>query len=196
MVGFSLSVNAQNGFWYGASVGIQNTFLSSKNSSEIDVKNAYRPTSTLDIEYRFNPKLSIQSGLGYALYTQNTSKFKNNFNYLVVPLYIKGGKFKENKKYALSTFFGFNYKILLSACNIYEGQKNDISEFTRNSHIDYTIGFGLKYKLQDNILLESHLTGAYGGNFNNASFDGFILTNFNYGVVFSLKYNLSNKKNK
>ena len=194
LIGFALTLNAQNGFWYGASFGIQNTLLSSKNSSEIDVKNAFRPMSTLDIEYRFNPKISIQSGLGYALYTQNTSKFKNNFNYLVIPLYIKGGKFKGNKNYALSTFFGFNYKYLLSAKNIFDGEKNDIFEYTTNSHIDYTIGFGLKYKIRDDLFLESHLTGAYGSNFNNASFDGFLLTNINYGISFSLKYNISNKK--
>lgn len=190
----TIIINAQDGLWIGTSIGIQNTLLSSKSRSEIDVKNAFRPISTLDLEYRFSPRFSIQSGLGYALYTQNTSEFKNNFNYLLIPLYLKGGKFKENKKYAFSSFFGFNYKYLLSAKNLYEGEKNDISEFTRNSHLDYTIGFGLKYKLQENMILESHLTGSYGGNFNNVSFDGFILKNINYGVIFSLKINLSNRK--
>ncbi len=196
IVGFALLVNAQNKLWVGTSVGIQNTLLSSVNSSEIDVKNAFRPISTLDIEYRLNPKFSIQSGLGYALYTQNTSKFKNNFNYLVIPVYIKGGRFKGNRNFALSYFFGTNLKYLLSAKNVYEGEKNDISEFTTDFHLDITTGFGIKYKLRENLILESHLTGTVGSNFNKVSSDGFILTNINYGIAFSLKYNISKKKTK
>ena len=93
VLGSCLSSSAQQKFWFGASAGVQNTLLSSRNSSEIDVKNAFRPFSTLDIEYRLSPRIAIQSGLGYALYTQNTSKYKNNFNFLLVPLYLKVGRF-------------------------------------------------------------------------------------------------------
>lgn len=186
----TFSVKAQKGVWYGVSLGVQNTILSSKTRSDIDAKNAFRPISSLDIEYRFNSGFSLQSGLGYALYTQNTSKFKNNFNYLLIPLYLKGGKFKNDNRFALSYYLGFNYKYLLSAKNVYEGETSDISDYTTKSHMDYTLGFGVKYKLQDNLTLESHLTGAYGGNFNNASFDGFVLSNMNYGLSVSLKYKI------
>lgn len=194
MACLALTLDAQKGFWCGATAGMQNTVLSSKRSSQIDVKNAFRPISTLDVEYRWGPKIAIQSGLGYALYTQNTSKFKNNFNFLVIPFYIKAGGFKEHKKTALSMFVGINYKYLLSANNIYKNEKNSIAEYVASSHTDYTIGLGLKYKFDENLLLETHFTGAYGGNFNNAAFGGFQLTNVCYGLSVGLKYMFSRKK--
>ncbi len=186
---------AQNGFWFGGTAGVQNTMLSSKTRSEIDAKNAFRPLFSADVAYRFSPKFEIQSGIGYALYTQNTSEFKNNFSYLTVPLYLKGGGFKKDRKYALSYFGGANYKFLLSAKNSYQGEINDISEYTSNFHLDYSFGIGMKFKIQDNLILESHLMGTLnGGSFNRTSFDGFFLSNMNYGATVGLKYQL--KKNK
>lgn len=197
---FLLSLNcspglAQNGFWFGGTAGMQNTILSSAGRSEIDTKNAFRPLLSADVSYRFSPKFEIQTGLGYALYTQNTSEFKNNFSYLTVPLYIKGGRFKKDRKYALSYFGGANYKFLLSAKNRYQGEINDISEYTTGFHLDYTFGIGMKFKIQDNLILESHLMGTLGGgSLNRTSLDGFLLSNFNYGVRVGLKYKLEGKK--
>ncbi len=187
--------SAQNGFHVGISAGVQNTLLWSEGRSEIDVRNAFCPLITADIEYRVEPIFGIQSGIGYSLYSQNTSKFRNNFNYLIVPLYLKLGGFKkENKKFALSFLAGPNFKFLISANNVYQDDKNNISEYTTNFHLDYTLGIGLKYKLDDNFLLESHLTGTIlGGSFNNASFDGFVLENFNYGLVIGFKYHFGRK---
>ena len=189
----TLSTNAQKGLWYGVSAGVQNTMLSSKKRSEIDSKNAFRPLTTLDIEYRFSPKFAIQSGLGYALYTQNTSKFQNNFNYLLIPVYFKWGKIKAEKNLGTAFYFGYNFKHLFSAFNIYNEEKNDISGYAMKNHTDITAGYGIKYKINKNILFESYVTGAYGGIFNNASFDYFVLTNINYGIMFSLKYKLIKK---
>lgn len=186
-------VLAQSGFWLGATAGVQNTMLSSKTRSEIDAKNAFRPLFSADVAYRFSPKFEIQSGIGYALYTQNTSEFKNNFSYLTVPFYLKGGGFKKDRKYALSYFGGANYKFLLAAKNIYQDEKNNISDYTTDFHLDYTFGIGLKYKILDKLVLESHLMGTFnGGSFNKTSFDGFFLSNINYGVTVGLKYHISN----
>lgn len=187
--------SAQNGLRYGISAGIQNTLLNSEMSSEIDVKNAICPLVTADIEYRFAPRIGLQSGLGYALYSQNTSKFRNNFNYLTLPVYLKVGGFKkDNRKFALSFFGGPNFKFLMSANNIYQDEKNDISDYTTEFHLDYTFGIGLNYRLNERLVLESHLTGTlWGSSFNNASFTGFVLKNFNYGAVIGFKYQFKHK---
>lgn len=183
-------LSAQKGIWYGVSCGAQNTYLYSWIRSEIDAKNAIRPFTTLDLQFQLSPKAAIQTGIGYSLYTQNTSKFKNNFNYLTIPVYLKGGSFKKDRKFALSYFAGLNFNYLLSAQNLYRGGKNDIMKYTRGFHQDYVYGLGMKYKIKDNILLETCLTGTVGGSINNVSFDGFALMNMNYGAVISLKYQL------
>ena len=184
---------AQKGLWYGISLGEQNTYLRSWSRSEIDTRNAVRPVALFNLEYEFTSGASIQSGIGYSLYTQNTSKFKNNFNYVTIPLYLKGGSFKNDRKYALSYFCGINSNFLTSAKNIYQGKKNDIMKYTQKFHQDFVLGFGMKHKFTDNILLETYLTGAVGGYINKASFDGFAIINMNYGVLFSLKYQFKKK---
>ena len=164
-------------------------------SSEIDVKNAFCPYISADIEYRFAPRIGIQSGLGYAFYSQNTSKFRNNFNYLTVPLYLRVGGFKkDNRKFALSFFGGPNFKFLMSANNIFQDEKKNISDYTTEFHLDYTFGIGLNYRLNERLVLESHFTGTlWGSSFNNVSFTGFVLKNFNYGAVIGFKYQLRKK---
>ena len=187
--------SAQNGLRFGISAGIQNTLLSSERSSEIDVKNAFCPLVTADIEYRFAPRIGVQSGIGYALYSQNTSKFRNNFNYLTLPVYLKVGGFKkDNRKFAFGFLGGPNFKFLMSANNIDQDAKNDITSYATEFHLDYTFGIGLNYRLDDRLVLESHLTGTLlGGSFNNASFNGFFLRNFNYGAMIGVKYHFNPK---
>lgn len=183
---------AQDGLIVGISAGVQNTLLQSAGRSEIDVKNAFCPLISADIEYGLEPRLGIQSGIGYSLYSQNTSEFRNNFNYLTVPLYLKLGGFKkDDRKFAFSFLGGPNFKFLVSANNVYQNEKKNISDYTTNFHLDYTLGIGIKYKLNDSFVLESHFTGTFlGGSFNNASLDGFVLKNYNYGAVIGFKYNL------
>lgn len=186
-----LPVYGQKGFRFGVSAGIQNTLLQSKNRSEIDVRSAFCPLVTADAEYRFTHQFGVQSGIGYALYTQNTSQFRNNFNYLVIPLYFKLGAFKNNRKVTLSFLAGPNFKFLLSAVNRYEGQKHDISDYTTGFHLDYTLGAGLNYSLGERLMIESHLTSCFlGGSINRSTSDGFFLKNFNYGLTFGMKYRL------
>ena len=185
--------SAQKGLWYGASLGMQNTYLRSWIRTEIDAKNAVRPVTLFNLEYQLSSGVSFQSGIGYSLYTQNTSKFKNNFNYLTIPLYLKGGSFKNDRKYALSYFCGINNHYLISAQNFYQEEKNDIKKYTRSFHQDITFGLGMKHRIRDNIQLETYLTGAAGGYINKTSFDGFTLMNMNYGVIINLKYQFKKK---
>lgn len=190
---FIKPLSAQKGLWYGVTFGVQNTYLRSWIRTEIDAKNAVRPVALFNLEYQFSSGVAFQSGIGYSLYTQNTSKFKNNFNYLTIPLYLKGGSFKNANKYALSYFCGLNCNFLTSAQNIYKGEKNDIKEYTMGFHQDMAFGFGMKHKIRDNILVETYLTGAVGGYINKTSFDGFALNNMNYGALISLKYHFKKK---
>lgn len=185
---------AQKGFRIGVSAGIQNTLLQSKNRSEIDVRSAFCPLVTADAEYGFTNQFGVQSGIGTVQYAQNTSKFRNNFNYLIIPLYVKLGAFRNDRKVTLSFLAGPNFKFLLSAVNRYEGQKNDISDYTTGFHLDYTLGAGLNYNLGEHLVLESHLTSSFlGGSFNRSTSDGFFLKNFNYGVIFGMKYRLGKR---
>jgi len=187
-------VFSQEGLQYGLSVGIQNTLLRSKNSTEVDVKNAFCPLVTADIAYGLSNYIGIQSGIGYALYSQNTSQFRNNFNYLTIPLYLKVGGFKNNRRFALSVFGGANFKFLLSANNIDNNEKKAISNYTTAFHQDYTLGMGMKYNIGNSLTLETHLTGSFlGGSFNKASLEGFFLRNFNYGLVIGFKYHMRQK---
>lgn len=190
----SRPLSAQEGFLFGMSAGVQNTLLYSAYRSEIDVKNAFCPLATADFEYRFSRLFGIQTGLGYALYSQNTSKFRNNFSYLTNPIYLKLGGFRHNRKLALSFFGGPNLKYLISATHVTQNENNDIAEYTTRFHMDYSLGVGVKYQLKKNLVLESHLTASFlGGSFNNASTDLFILKNTNYGAVLGFKYRFSRK---
>ena len=186
-------ISAQKGLWYGVSIGVQNTYLRSWLRSEIDAKNTVRPVTAINLEYQFSPKAAIQSGIGYSLFTQNTSKFKNNLNYLTIPLYFKGGSLKDDRKHALSYFGGINFNYLLSAQNLYQGEKNDIVKYTSSFHQDIVFGIGMKHKIRDNFLLETYLMGAAGGTINKASTDGFALMNMNYGAIVSVKYQFRKK---
>lgn len=182
-------VSAQEGLQCGFTAGIQNTMLRSTYRSEIDAKNAFCPLLSADMAYGIYSMVAIQSGIGYALYSQNTSKFRNNFSYLTIPLYLRLGGFRNNRRFAFSLFGGPNYKFLISASNAFQNERNNISDYTTRFHLDYTIGAGLKYKVNEVLALEVHLTTTLpGGSFNIASADGFILKNFNYGAVFGFKY--------
>ena len=90
----------------------------------------------------------------------------------------------------MSTLIGINNKFLLSANNIHEGSKRNIYRYTQIMHMDFTVGLGFKYKLRDNLIVESHVTGALGGGVNLNSWDNSSLSNRNYGMVFSLRYQL------
>lgn len=180
---------SQKGLQAGLTLGVQNTLLKSKSSSEINALNVFCPLVSADIAYGLFRNFAIQSGFGYTLYSQRTSKFRNNFNYLSVPLYVKIGGFRTSRKFMLDLFGGPNFKFLLSANNMYQNDKQDISYYTKGFHRDYTFGFGMKYLLDNHLLIEAHLTGTlWGGTFNRTSFDGFFLRNQNYGMAMGIKY--------
>lgn len=187
--------SAQEGLRLGMSLGIQNTQLTSTYRSEIDVKNAFCPQVSADIEYGLSPLFAIQTGMGYAVYSQNTSKFRNNFSYLTTPLYLKFGGFRKQRKFALSFFGGPNFKFLLAASNLYQDEKYDIRDYSTNFHLDYTLGVGLKYQLNDYLVIETHLTATLlGGSFNHSTTDLFFLKNTNFGAILGFRYHIKLSK--
>ncbi len=186
---------AQDRFWVGLSGGLQNTYLLSSGRSEIDAKNAFRPNLALNTEFRFSPKIAVQTGLGYSLYTQKTSKFNNNFHYLTIPLHIKAGRFRKERKIALAYIVGLDFNYLLSAKNVYLDERNNITDYTNRSHTEPVLGLGIKKKINEQFLVETYITGKMGGMINNATNDGFALRNRNYGIMVSLIHTIprSNK---
>ena len=184
------SAGAQGRFWVGLSGGIQNTYLLSSGRSEIDAQNAFRPNLVLNTEYRFSPKIAIQTGLGYSVYTQKTSKFNNNFHYLTIPLHLKAGRFRKERKIALAYFVGVDFNFLLSAKNVYLDERNNITEYTNRFHTEPVLGLGIKKKINEQFLVETYITGKMGGMINNATNDGFALRNRNYGIMFSLTHTI------
>ncbi|MBL7110507.1 MAG: outer membrane beta-barrel protein [Bacteroidales bacterium] len=180
--------SAQDRFWVGLSGGLQNTYLLSSGRSEIDAQNAFRPNLLLNFEFRFSPKIALQTGLGYSLYTQKTSKFNNNFHYLIIPLHIKTGRFRKERKIALAYFVGVDFNYLLSAKNVYMDERSNIVEYTKRLHTEPVLGLGIKKKINEQFLVETYITGKMGGVINNASNDGFALINRNYGIMVSLTH--------
>jgi len=184
------SASAQDWFWIGLSGGIQNTYLLSKGRSEIDAQNAFRPNLALNAEFRFSPRLAFQTGLGYSLYTQKTSKFSNNFHYLTIPLHLKAGRFRKERKICLAYFTGVDMNYLLTAKNVYLDERSNIVEYTNRLHTELILGLGMKKKINEQFLIEVYLTGKAGGMINNATNDGFVLVNRNYGIMVSLTHSI------
>ena len=94
MVLSKLQVFAQDRLSVGVSAQMLNTrFL--VNISNFQTKGIYRPGSNVFIDYKLSRKYTLRSGIGYSMITQNSDVFKNNINYLAIPLYLKTGNFKE-----------------------------------------------------------------------------------------------------
>jgi hypothetical protein len=183
-------VNAQEKLSFGLSTQIQNTKLL-VNASSLIVKGAYRPTSILFTEYNFWRKMSIHTGIGYTMMTQNSDAFKNDFHYLAMPLYLKHGKMKDNKKLAFKSFYGANFHYLLNANHTYlNGEKVNIMEHCRQFHWELVVGGGLKYRLSDNLSLEALTSFSIGymlTKFNPAYMD---VHNINTGFMLNLSYKI------
>ena len=183
-------VLAQEKIAFGISTQIFNTrFLT--NVSNFQTKGIYRPGTVAFVDWKFSKRYDLRSGLGYSLMTQNSDVFKNNINYLVVPVYLKSGQFKENSRFAFTKFYGVNLHYLLGTKHIaLDGTKTDITNECRKFHFDLTAGVGVKYKLSNQFTLEA--LAAYSlGYFINKPNDAFIdINNFNSGFMLNLSYRL------
>ena len=137
---FGFHLNAQDRFLMGVSAQIHNTRLMVDYSSTC-VKGAYRPGRTLFAEYEFGKRLGIHTGFGYTMMTQNSDAFKNNIHYLVMPLYLKIGRLKEDKRLAFVSFIGMDMHYPVKATHVsLTGDKTDIMKYTQKFHADLTGG--------------------------------------------------------
>jgi hypothetical protein len=185
---WGLHLIAQEKLQIGVSTQIHNTRLMVDLSS-VHVKGAYRPTNVLFAEYSIGKQLAIHTGLGHTMMTQNSDAFKNNFHYLALPLYLKIGRLKENKRLAFKSFIGIDIHYLLMATHTtWNGNMTDIREYTQTFHFDLVGGAGIKFRLSDRFFMEGLVSISYGSNIaidNAALMD---INNLNTGYRLNLLY--------
>jgi len=193
----SAQSQAQEGFWFGISPGIQNTLLYSGFRSEIDTRSIARPVLMASASYVYSERFSVQSGIGYAFYTQNTSKFSNDFHYATFPLYFKFRRKQKKKKgwkrNQLTTMIGTNFQYLIAARNNYEGKHNDITAYTARYHVDNLLAIGITRQINSSSVMEAYFTSSFGSVINKHSLDGFSLVNTNFGLLFNFRFQLNGK---
>ncbi len=185
---FGLHIHAQDRFLIGVSTQIHNTRLMVDYSST-HVKGAYRPGCVLFAEYEFGKHMGLHTGLGYTMMTQNSDAFKNNFHYLAMPLYLKIGRLKEDKRLAFTSFIGMDMHYPLKATHISPaGDKKDIMKYTQKFQADLAAGAGIKFRLSNNFSMETIFSLSHGSNIavdNAALMD---INNLNTGFRINLLY--------
>ena len=142
-----------------------------------------------DFEFEFGKKLALHSGLGYTMMTQNSDAFKNDFHYLALPLYLKFGRLKDDKRMAFTSFIGTDIHYLLKANHIGEdGTKTDIKDYAQTFHSDLTGGLGIKIRLSERFSMESMVSISYGTNINEYNAALMDINNLNTGFRLNLSY--------
>ena len=133
--------------------------------------------------------MSVHTGFGYTMMTQNSDAFQNDFHYLAMPLYFKHGKLKDDKKIAFKSFCGANLHYLLDAKHTYlSGEETDIMKHSRKFHWELVIGGGLEFKLTEKLSLEALTSLSLGymlTKYNHAYMD---VHNYNSGYMLNLSY--------
>ncbi|MGW8315680.1 MAG: hypothetical protein ACWGNV_08780 [Bacteroidales bacterium] len=185
-----LDLHAQGRMLIGISTQIHNTRLMVDLSST-KVKGAYRPSNVVFTEFEFGRFMAFHTGLGYAMMTQNSDAFKNNFHYLSLPLYLKFGRHSGQQTVAFTSFIGTDLHYLLKADHLApDGSRTDIVEYVQKFQADMVGGLGLKCRLSDRLSLEGMVSVSYGSNIvieNAALMD---VNNLNTGYRLNLSYRL------
>ena len=185
------NMNAQHGLSAGLSTQLINTRMVDFSAKNISTQGAYRPATTLFVEYEFGRKCAFQSGLGYTMMTQNSDQFKNNFHYLAMPLYFKTGRLSEDKWIAFNTLFGFNLHYLLGARHVYRDEtKQDINDLSQQYHFDAVLGAGINIKISEKIRLDVFTIFSAGTYINKITPAQLYLNNINYGFGANLCYKI------
>ena len=161
------------------------------NAANFQTRGAFRPTSIFFAEYNLGKKYSLHSGIGYSMMTQKSDVFKNNFQYLAMPVYLKKGRLHENQHVVFTTFYGVNLHYLLRAQHIFSDEtQTDIMNQSRKFHFDLVAGGGLKFKLSENITLEALTNFSLGYYINKRNAINMDINNFNSGFMLNLSYKL------
>ena len=183
-----LQLFAQGKLQIGISSQIHNTRLLVDYSST-HVKGAYRPTCVFFVEYDIGRHLGLHTGLGYTMMTQNSDAYKNNFHYLAMPLYLKIGRLKDDKRLAFTSFIGLDMHYLLKANHIsLDGNGTDIMEYAQIFHSDLAGGAGMKIRLTDSFALEALVSISIGSNINSYNAALMDINNLNTAFRLNLAY--------
>jgi hypothetical protein len=184
----SMNMNAQGKLSAGLSAQLINTRLV-VNVSSLNAKGAYRPGTTLFVEYDMGKNMALHTGLGYTMMTQNSDAFTNDFHYLAVPLHLKFGRLKAGKRFAFTTFVGTDLHYLLSARhNFLDGGEKNIIDQARQFHFDLVVGGGIKFRLSEQLSLEPQASFSFGYNINKYNAAYLDINNINIGYMLNLTY--------
>ena len=184
-------MHAQNGMSAGCSAQLINNRIVDLSAKTLRVKGAYRPATSLFVEFELGRRFALQTGLGYTMMTQNSEQFKNNFHYLAVPIYFTRGRSDEDKRIAYSTLFGFNLHYLLGASHVYlDETKEDIVDLSQPFHADLVIGPGININITDKIRLDVYAALSFGTYINKITPAQLYLNNLNTGFGVNLCYKL------
>lgn len=184
----SMNTKAQGKLSAGLSVQAINTQLV-VNVSSLNAKGAYRPGTTLFVEYDLGKNMALHTGLGYTMMTQNSDAFTNDFHYLAIPLHLKFGRLKADKRFVFTSFFGTDLHYLLSARhNFSDGSEKNIIDQARKFHFDLVVGGGLKFRLTEQLCLEPQASFSFGYNINKYNAAYMDINNINTGFMLNLSY--------
>lgn len=188
-ISFSL-LHAQDRISVGVSAQLSNTRLMADYAST-RVKGAYCPGSVLFAEYEFGKYMGIHTGFGYSMMSQNSDAFKNNFHYMAMPLYLKIGRLKDEKRLAFSSLLGIDMHYPFKASRISRaGESKDIMAYTQKFHADITGGAGVKFRLSDNLSMEAMISLSHGSGVNVDNAALLDINNLSTGLRINLSYKL------
>ncbi len=183
-----MNMKAQGKLSAGLSAQLINTQLV-VNVSSLNAKGAYRPGTTLFLEYDIGKNMALHTGLGYTMMTQNSDAFTNDFHYLAIPLHLKFGRLKEGKRFVFTSFFGTDLHYLLGARhNFSDGSEKNIIDQARKFHFDLVVGGGLKFRLTEQLSIEPQASFSFGYNINKSNAAYMDINNINTGFMLNLSY--------
>lgn len=183
-----LQLYAQKSLQVGISSQLQHTRILVDYTST-KVKGAYRPTNILFAEYQFGRHFSLHTGLGHTMLTQNSDAFKNNFQYLACPVYLKFGRLKDGRSLAFTSFVGMDVHYLIKANHVApDGTRSDMKVHTQSFHSDVAGGCGLKIRLSDRYTLEGLISISHGSNISKDNAALMDINDLNTGYRMNLIY--------
>lgn len=188
IAGTGINTKAQGKLSAGLSAQVLNTQLV-VNVSSLNAKGAYRPGTTIFLEYDIGKNMALHTGLGYTMMTQNSDAFTNDFHYLAIPLHLKFGRLTADKRFVFTSFLGTDLHYLLSARhNFSDGSEKSIIDQAHKFHFDLVLGGGLKFRLSEQLSLEPQASFSFGYNINKYNAAYMDINNINTGFMLNLSY--------
>jgi hypothetical protein len=165
----------QTGFYTGLHGAFQATWILNSDDSdkggELNFENTYKQSFGLDLGYKFNSWIGVQTGVTYSKLGQDYStsgnpnaNYKTDLNYLKIPIQFTY-TFRPDKKISFITIAGFHLGLLTEAKSsrmqgfgVYSPSYIDVKDYYSSSTIDLALGIGVQYnfrKLSINVSIQS-----------------------------------------